>query len=257
MGVNRRTVLLSAVGGVVLSLIGDVTQLSRPVEPAHSTDTLQYPALASHRGGPIVNPEATMKAFRDIRDNHPNMLIEMDVHQLKDGALVIWHDVDVDGVLVKNMTTAQWRKVTVPDPAGGTEPAPFLNEVLAEFGNTDVTLVIELKAEPALQDFIAALWPYRSNIITQTFNATLTSVLVRSGFKAMQLSSSWQPPIVPGAYAIGVKETLMTQETISRARDAGQHVWAWTVDEQARMDDLFNMGVDGVMSNDPRLVIPS
>ena len=256
MALTRRHILLSGLGGVVLSLIGDVTQLSSPVEPAHSTDTLQYPALASHRGGPVVNPEATMEAFRDIRDNYPDMLIEMDVHQLKDGALVIWHDVDVDGVPVKDMTSAQWKKVRVPRPVGGgSVPAPFLNDVLTEFGNTDVTLVIELKPNEAICDFIEALWPYRSNIITQTFTAKSTSVLVRSGFKAMQLSSSYVPPIVPGAYAVGVKHTLITAENITNVHNAGQYMWAWTVDDQTRMNNLFDMGVDGVMSNDPRLTI--
>lgn len=256
MALTRRHILLSGLGGVVLILIGDVTQLSRPVKPIHTTDSLQYPALASHRGGPVVNPEATMEAFRDIRDNYPGMLIEFDVHRLSDGVLVVWHDKTVDGVPVKDMTTAQWRNVRVERPVGGgSVPAPFLNEVLTEFGNTDVTLVPELKADEALSTFIEALWPYRSNIITQTFTAASTSVLVRSGFKAMQLSSSWVPPIVPGAYAVGVKHTLITHDNIKSAHDAGQYFWAWTVDDQARMTELFNMGVDGVMSNDPRLTI--
>ena len=256
MGVNRRTLLLSAVGVIGLSLVSDVSLLAKPSVPAHTTDDLQYPALASHRGGPVVNPEATMEAFRDIRDNYPGMLIEFDVHQLKDGALVIWHDTNVDGVLVKNMTTAQWKKVRVPRPVGGgSVPAPFLNEVLTEFGNTDVTLVIELKPNEAISAFIEALWPYRSNIITQTFTAASTSVLVRSGFKAMQLSSSYVPPIVPGAYAVGVKHTLITPDNIQNVHNAGQYMWAWTVDDQTRMTELFNMGVDGVMSNDPRLEV--
>ena len=256
MGVNRRTLLLSAVGVIGLSLVSDVSLLAKPPVPAHTTDDLQYPALASHRGGPIVNPEATMEAFRDIRDNYPGMLIEFDVHRLADGVLVVWHDKTVDGVPVKDMTTAQWRNVRVPRPVGGgSVPAPFLNEVLTEFGNTDVTLVPELKADEAISTFIEALWPYKSNIITQTFTAASTSVLVRSGFKAMQLSSSWVPPIVPGAYAVGVKHTLITPENIQNVHDAGQYFWAWTVDDQARMTDLFNMGVDGVMSNDPRLEV--
>ena len=239
---------------VMSALLAGVSSVATPARPHHTTDDLQYPALASHRGGPIVNPEATMEAFRDIRDNYPGMLIEFDVHRLADGVLVVWHDKTVDGVPVKDMTTAQWRNVRVERPVGGgSVPAPFLNEVLTEFGNTDVTLVPELKADEALSTFIEALWPYRSNIITQTFNAASTSILVRSGFKAMQLSSSWQPPLVEGAYAVGVKETLMTHETIDRFHDAGQYVWAWTVDDQDRMTDLFNMGVDGVMSNDPRL----
>lgn len=255
MGVDRRTLLLSALGVVSLSLVSDVSLLAQPSPPPHSADSLQYPALAAHRGGPAVNPEATVEAFRNIRDNHPGMLLEMDVHQLKDGALVLWHDVDVDGTPVANMTTKQWKKVTVPRPSGGTAPAPFLNEVLTEFGNTDITMFVELKAKPALHDFIATIWPYRSNIITQTFDAVLTSVLVRSGFQALQLSSSKQPPIVPGAYGIGVGHTALTLETIDRAHDAGQYVWAWTVNDQARITELFNMGVDGVMSDDPRLTI--
>lgn len=256
MGVNRRTLLLSAIGGVLLTTVSDVSLLARPVDPAHSTDSLHYPALAAHRGGGAVNPEATVEAFRKIRDNYPGMLIEFDVHQLKDGALVIWHDTNVDGVLVKNMTTAQWKKVRVPRPVGGgSVPAPFLNDVLTEFGNTDVTLVIELKPNGAISAFIEALWPYRSNIITQTFTAASTSVLARSGFKAMQLSSSYVPPIVPGAYAVGVKHTLITPDNIKNVHDAGQYMWAWTVDDQTRMTELFNMGVDGVMSNDPRLEV--
>ena len=63
------------------------------------------------------------------------------------------------------------------------------------------------------------------------------------------------PPLVEVAYAVGVKESLMTHETIDRFRNAGQYFWAWTVDDQDRMTDLFNMGVDGVMSSDPRLEV--
>lgn len=251
----RKLVSLALVA-VMSVLLAGVSSVATPARPHHTTDDLQYPALASHRGGPIVNPEATMEAFRDIRDNYPGMLIEFDVHQLKDGPLVVWHDKTVDGVPVKDMTTAQWRDVRVPRPVGGgSVPAPFLNQVLAEFGNTDVTLVPELKAYEAISAFVEALWPYRSNIITQTFNAASTSVLVRSGFKAMQLSSSYVPPIVPGAYAVGVKHTLITPDNIKNAHDAGQYFWAWTVDDQDRMTELFNMGVDGVMSNDPRLEV--
>lgn len=252
---RRRALLAAGVGVVAMTLVGDITQLSEPITPTHTTDELQYPALASHRGGPVVNPEATVEAFRDIRDNYPGMLIEFDVHQLKDGVLVIWHDKEVDGTPVKELTTKQWKDVRVPRPSGGSVPAPFLDEVLREFGNTEATLVIELKPDEAMSAFVEALWPYRSNIVTQTFTAASTSILVRSGFKAMQLSSSYEPPIVEGAYAVGVNQKLITHENIAAVHDAGQYFWAWTVDDQNRMDELFDMGVDGVMSNDPRLTL--
>lgn len=250
----RKWIIVVAVLAVT-GLLAGILSVATPKKEETPITKVEYPSIAAHRGGGMVNPEATMKAFRAIRDNYPDMLIEMDVHQLKSGELVIWHDKTALGKPIYELTTKQWQTVRVDDPDGGTRPAPFLSEVLDEFGSTDSVLVIELKAEQAINDFIEAMWPHRGNIVTQTFNADLTSKLVKSGFQAMQLSSSWQPPIVDGAYAIGVKETLMTEESISRARDAGQKAWAWTVDDQSRMDELFDMGVDGVMTNDPRLTL--
>lgn len=239
----------------VIGLLAGVLSVAIPKNEDTAITEVTYPSVAAHRGGKSVNPESSMKAFRDIRDHHPGMLIEMDVHQLKTGELVIWHDKTALGKPIYELTADQWKKVRIPDQTGGTQPAPYLHEVLDEFGNTDSVLVIELKAEQAINDFVESIWPYRDNVITQTFNAELTDRLVKSGLKAMQLSSSWQPPLVEDAYAVGVKESLMTDETIKRFHGAGQYVWAWTVDDQNRMDELINMGVDGVMTNDPRLTI--
>lgn len=255
MGVNRRTVLLSAVGVVMLSVVSDVSLLAKPAEPFHTVDELSYPAMAAHRGGPIVNPESTMPAFRNIVANHPGMLLEMDVHRLATGELVIWHDVDVDGTLISTMTGAQWRNVTVPRPGGGTAPAAFLSEVLAEFGSTDVTMFVELKAVAARQDFIAAVWPHRSNIIVQNFNAEHASVFIRSGLQTLRLSSSYLPPIMDGGYGVGTRHDLIRPALIESVHAAGQKVWAWTVNTQTEIDALFDMGVDGVMTDDPRLTI--
>ena len=247
--------LLTGAGVVMLSIIGDVSPLARPVDPPHTTDLLSYPAMAAHRGGPIVNPESTMPAFRNIVANYPGMLLEMDVHQLATGELVIWHDADVDGTRISTMTGAQWRNVTVPRPGGGTAPAAFLSEVLNEFGSTDVTMFIELKAVEARQEFIAAIWPHRSNIIVQNFNAEHASVFIRSGLQTLRLSSSYSPPIMGGGYGVGTRHDLIRPDLVEAVHDAGQKVWAWTVNTQTEIDALFDMGVDGVMTDDPRLEV--
>lgn len=247
--------LLTGAGVVMLSIIGDVSPLARPVDPPHTTDSLSYPAMAAHRGGPIVNPESTMPAFRNIVANHPGMLLEMDVHRLKTGELVVWHDADVDGTLIANMTGAQWRNVTVPRPGGGTAPATFLSEVLNEFGSTNVTMFVELKAVAARQEFIAAIWPHRSNIIVQNFNAEHASVFIRSGLKTLRLSSSYLPPIMDGGYGVGTRHDLIRPALVEAVHAAGQKVWAWTVNTQTEIDALFDRGVDGVMTDDPRLTI--
>lgn len=239
----------------MLSIIGDVSAVSRPRDPFHTADSLSYPAMAAHRGGPIVNPESTMPAFRNIVQDHPGMLLEMDVHRLKTGELVVWHDADVDGTRISAMTGAQWRNVTVPRPGGGTAPAAFLSEVLNEFGSTNVTMFIELKAVEARQEFIAAIWPHRSNIIVQNFNAEHASVFIRSGLQTLRLSSSYSPPIMEGGYGVGTRHDLIRPELVEAVHDAGQKVWAWTVNTQTEINALLDMGVDGVMTDDPRLEV--
>ena len=161
----------------------------------------------------------------------------------------------MDGVRIATMTGAQWRNVTVPRPGGGTAPAAFLNEVLNEFGGTDVTMFVELKAVEARQEFIAAIWPHRSNIIVQNFNAEHASVFIRSGLQTLRLSSSYLPPIMDGAYGVGTRHDLIRPKLVEAVHAAGQKVWAWTVNTQTEIDALFDMGVDGVMTDDPRLEV--
>ena len=239
----------------MLSVVSDVSLLAKPVEPFHTTEELEYPAIAAHRGGGLVYPESTMPAFRAVNDNHPGMLLELDVHRLKDGPFVIWHNVDVDGTPIKDMTTAQWRNVTVPDPAGGTAPAAFLTEVLREFGNTSTTLLVELKAVEERQAFIEQIWPYRSNIIVQNFHAEHASVFIRSGLQTLRLSSSYKPPIMDGGYGVGTRYDLIRPDLVEAVHAAGQKVWAWTVNTQPEIDALLDMGVDGIMTDDPNLTV--
>ena len=183
------------------------------------------------------------------------MLLEMDVHRLKTGELVIWHNVDVNGTLIADMTATQWRNVKVPNPTGGTAPAAFLTEVLDEFGGTDTTMFVELKAVDARDQFIAAVWPHRSNIIVQNFHAEHASVFIRSGLQTLRLSSSYKPPIMDGGYGVGTRYDLIRPDLVEAVHAAGQKVWAWTVNTQTEIDDLIAMGVDGVMTDDPRLAL--
>ena len=46
---------------------------------------------------------------------------------------------------------------------------------------------------------------------------------------------------------------LVTPRLAQAVRDAGGELYAWTVDELERIDSLEQMGVTGVISNDPRL----
>jgi glycerophosphoryl diester phosphodiesterase len=53
--------------------------------------------------------------------------------------------------------------------------------------------------------------------------------------------------------ALMVHWRLVTPRLVRRMREAGGEVYVWTVDELARVRELEELGVTGVITNDPRL----
>ena len=56
-----------------------------------------------------------------------------------------------------------------------------------------------------------------------------------------------------GLSSIWPHHTLVTRRLIEAAENAGVAVYAWTVDEAERLRALRDLGVHGVVTNDPRL----
>jgi glycerophosphoryl diester phosphodiesterase len=56
-----------------------------------------------------------------------------------------------------------------------------------------------------------------------------------------------------GVFAMWVYHPLVSPKLASICKRAGVELIAWTVDDERRMRKLVDMGVDGLVSNDPRL----
>ena len=56
-----------------------------------------------------------------------------------------------------------------------------------------------------------------------------------------------------GVFAMWVYHPLVSPKLASICKRCGVELIAWTVDDEARMRKLLDMGVDGLVSNDPRL----
>lgn len=242
-------------------ILASVLNIATPPPATGPADTITYPVVSAHRGGMSLYPENTLTAFKAVRDDHPGQPIEFDVRGLEDGTLVINHDSSIDRTSttsgkLSDLTRSQWSKVRINNPQGGTAQATTLDEVLAEFGGTDVVMVPELKDETVTDKFVEALWPYRDQVVVQSFNTTIVSRLARTGFKTLQLANS-PTSLVPGVYAVGYSHSNITRSAVDDAHRQGVTVWAWTVNTQTRIDELMGVEVDAVMTNDPRLVIPS
>jgi glycerophosphoryl diester phosphodiesterase len=58
-----------------------------------------------------------------------------------------------------------------------------------------------------------------------------------------------------GASAVMLQHRLVTEAAVERAHAAGLPVLAWTVDEPADFTRVLAAGVDGVITNDPRIFV--
>ena len=56
--------------------------------------------------------------------------------------------------------------------------------------------------------------------------------------------------------AVMVNVHLLTPRLVRSVLDAGGEIYVWTVDEKPRIAELRELGVTGVISNDPRLLQP-
>lgn len=262
MGISRRSLLLSGLGGLVLISLSDVHQLASPAQAVLQTDRLTYPALAAHRGGRDLYPEGSMVAFREVVRNFPGAVLEMDVRPLKDGTLVVCHDATIDRIAVgqtgrvADMSPAQWRALQVHN-TDGTEvgKAAFLSDVLGEFGGTDTVLMIELKdySDTARNQYVKQLWPYRGQVISACFDARVARTLAGSGFSGQQLSGTLPEAYLPGMQHVALNHKKITESVVRNVHAEGLRLWAWTVNDATRKNALYAMGVDGVMTDNPNI----
>lgn len=109
------------------------------------------PLLFGHRGAPATGlPENSIASFaRALADGAT--ALESDVHRTRDGHIVISHDPDVRGLVIRDATLAD---VQARDLGGG-ERVPLLTDVLERF--RDVPINIDLKQQGIARDVVKLL----------------------------------------------------------------------------------------------------
>ena len=243
------------------------------------------PRLFGHRGASGVVPENTLDAFvAGVRAGADHL--ELDVHATADGEIVVLHDDLVDRTTdgsgpVRSLALPALRRLDAgyrfraPD---GTYPyrgrglgIPTLAELLGAL--PDVALNIEVKqAEPpivaavlATLDRFAArgrtLLAAEDGVIMASIRAAAPDVL--TSFSAPEVAefvyrvrdaelTGYRPPgialQVPPAFG---DVQIITEASLAAAHRLGLEVHAWTINDEAEMDRLLDLGVDALMTDFP------
>ncbi|MCE5208218.1 MAG: glycerophosphodiester phosphodiesterase [Chloroflexi bacterium] len=239
-------------------------------------ENLAQPAIFGHRGASGYAPENTMAAFElAIRQGADG--IEFDVKLSSDGHVVIIHDPSVDRTTngtgwVKNLTLKELKALDAGSSFSSRfagEPIPGLAE-LFEHLRDQIYFNIELTnyttQNDALPEKTAELvlqYHLQDNIIFSSFSKkTLTRIkallpqvpvamLASRGLLGIVNRSVIGRNVAPDA--LHPHYTDVTPALMRHQKEIGRKVNVWTVNDESAMRRMIDYGVNGIITNDPKL----
>jgi glycerophosphoryl diester phosphodiesterase len=237
-------------------------------------DTVAGPIAFAHRGGAKEAPENSRAAFR-----HSVALgyrfIETDARASADGVVMLNHDATLDRTsdshgLIRQLDHAELKSVHV-----GGEPLMTLDEALDEYSHQ--VLNIDCKDDHTLEPLIRTLRhrgeqvferiivgsfsQRRLDHLRMVFGPRLATSCGPAELAALMGAARGLPLPRPSAHVVAAQVPLrfrgvrvFSERLVERAHRAGLQVHVWTIDDSHVMRSLFDMGVDGIVSDRPTLL---
>lgn len=194
--------------------------------------------------------------------------VELDVHLSADGVPVVIHDATLerttDGVgpvghhAVAELMTLDAGRWFARDFAG--EPVPTLEQVLELLAGR-LRINIEIKDAAAALATLHVLKEFASaEVVISSFDRRALYE-VRGADPQVPLAvlsdaAGWRRVLADalniGAVALHLRADRITRPLVTRFREAGLPVYAWTVDDPWQARRLARIGVAGLFTNDPQ-----
>jgi glycerophosphoryl diester phosphodiesterase len=227
-------------------------------------DSLPTPARIAHRGAPREYPENTLPGFARAVELGADG-IELDVHATRDGVVVVHHDPvpraraadrKLAGRAIADLTHDQLCGFSVAPGVG----IPTLAEVLSLVGGAALVYV-ELKGVGIERQVIDVIRERTARCAVHSFDhaavarAKTLAPEIRRGLlfsrRPRDVAASMQ---VAGALDAWPEWPLVDQDFVTSLRRIGGSVIAWTVNDAGAARHLASMGVDGLCTDDVRLI---
>jgi len=227
--------------------------------------------VTAHRGASHVAPENTLSAMAAAVEAGAEFA-ELDVGLTRDGEVVLMHDRTVDrttngtgdlGAFSLNELRVLEAGSWFSEEFDG-EPIPTLREVI-RFARGRLKLNIEIKTsreEPtiaaAVVDIIRSEGFGEECMVTSFSRETVEEVKriapeLRTGFI---FGEDYPEDVFEGGWdVLSSNHEVVDSVFVARAKESGKSVHVWTVDERELMLKLIALGVDGIISNRPDLLL--
>ncbi len=230
--------------------------------------TAKKPLIIGHRGASAYAPENTLAAFELAIEQGADG-IELDVQMSVDGRIMVIHDFDsartTNGQgLVAELTAAELQSFD----AGQGQRVPTLDELFETLGPR-VLYNIELKyfgwrgrgLETAVADRIES-FHLENNVLISSFNPLAIRRARRQLSRSVPVAILRRQDFKYG-YLFAKSEAdhphfgMVDEAYMAWARKRGYRVNVWTVDEPDEARRLAALGVNGLITNKPDVILDS
>ncbi len=223
--------------------------------------------IIGHRGASADHPENTVDAFRGAREQGADW-VELDVRATVDGTLIVHHDPwyrdrrTVWSVPAADVPEGVVDLVTALDACAGMGVNVEIKNSPGDLGGEDVPRSLDVA------DRVAELLAAREAagldqpVLVSSFDLpTIDRVRevgsgIPTGYLVFDLTED--PDAVRraadhGHDALHPWDATVTAELVAACRDLGLLLNTWTVDDPARIVELADLGVDGIVTNVPAI----
>lgn len=249
-----------------------------------------FPKICAHRGDSAYYPENTLPAFLSAGELGADC-IESDVHLTADGECVLWHDASVDRMTdgkgpISSFTLSQLKHLDAGygyEDDQGQHPfrntgitIPTLAEVLEALPDMRFNLDLKGTSRKLAERFVDTIYAYKArhrvlgasfhyrqlkrirkmapDMLTSFSVAEVRRLLLWNAGGLISICFPFAGRTLQVPECSG-KIRIVTEGLIRHLHKHGISVQVWTVNEEADMRRLLAMGVDGIITDDPRLLI--
>ena len=222
--------------------------------------------VIGHRGAAGLLPENSLPSIQKALDIGVDR-VEIDVHQSKDGRVVVIHDKTLNRTtkgngLVKKLDLAEIQKIPLKGIASTTDRVPTLEEVLECINGQSVLLIeikhgkkyypnIEQNILDIIEQFKAKDWcilqSFDNRVLRETYRLD-TEIALHKLFDTPYFFNFKAYPYIK---EYGISNAFAGKRILQKVHRMQKKLNVWTVNEEKRMEELIQLGVDGIITDFP------
>lgn len=235
--------------------------------PFDNVEYFSQPQISSHRGDSTNAPENTISAFSSAIKELSDW-IELDVHLTSDNVVVVMHDKnlyrttgldecvwDVSYEDIQKLDAGSWF-----DTKFTGEKIPTLEEVL-KFVDKRVKLNIEIKYSDNENDIVKNVvalvekYDYIDNCAIASMNYNVLEEVKETN---PDIKTIYVLNVAYGKFynlsnvdIFSINSSFVNKTIVDAIHNRGKDIFAWTVNSESKIEELANMGVDNIITDDP------